>query len=139
MYLIINKVVQLEVVHIADCYLVIELFACSSVIDGELAVLSHAQCVGIDEVLHFMNGELVIFMLEVILLCHFKALADISLVRAVKYRGHYLPAQCLCSHTEMHLKHLTDVHTRRYAQRVKADIKRSTVLEERHILLRKYS
>jgi hypothetical protein len=54
---------------------------------------------------------------------------------------HFLnaPAETLGSPAEMHFKHLTDVHTRRYAQWVKTDIKRSTVLKEWHILLWEYS
>ena len=39
----------------------------------------------------------------------------------------------------MDLKYLTDVHTGRYAERVKNDVKRTTVRKERHILYRKYA
>ena len=39
----------------------------------------------------------------------------------------------------MHLKHLTDIHSGRNAQRIKNDIERSSVGKERHILGRKYS
>ena len=39
----------------------------------------------------------------------------------------------------MNLKHLSDVHTGRYAERVKNDVKRTTIRKERHILYRKYT
>ena len=39
----------------------------------------------------------------------------------------------------MHFKYLSDVHTRRNAERVEYDIKRSAVGKERHVFLRKNS
>ena len=139
MYLIVYEVVELQVVHITDCNSVIELLACSSVINSELAVLAHAQSVRVDDLVHCVESELIVLMLQIILLSHFEAFSDVCLVSTVEYRGHYLPAKSLCRHTKMNLKHLTDVHTRRYAQWVKTDIKRSTVLKEWHILLWEYS
>ena len=85
MDLIVNQMVELKVVHISDSNGVIELFTCTSVIENGLTVFSHAG------------------FLE-----HF---ADIIFVCTVEYGSHYLPAKLLCSHTEMNLKHLTDVHT----------------------------
>ncbi len=58
---------------------------------------------------------------------------------AVKYRSGNLLSELSVSKAEMHLKNLSDVHSGRNAQRVKNYIKRSTVVKERHILLRKYS
>ena len=85
MDLIINKVVELQVVHDTNGNSVIERLTCTSVTKNDLAVLVHA--------------------------CFLEALTDILLVCAVEYRGHYLPAKLSCSHTEMNFKHLTDVHT----------------------------
>jgi len=39
----------------------------------------------------------------------------------------------------MHFKHLPDVHTRRNAKRIKHDVKRSTIRQERHIFRLEYS
>ena len=39
----------------------------------------------------------------------------------------------------MDLQHLSDIHTGRHAQRVKHDIKRASVGQERHILNRKHA
>ena len=87
MYLIVNKVVELKVVHISDSNGVIELFARASVVNYSLTVFSHA--------------------------CLSEHFSDVFLVSAVEYRGHYLPAQLLCSHAKVNFKHLTDVHTGR--------------------------
>ena len=111
MYLIVNEVVELEVVHITNSNAVIELLTCSAVVYGELTVLAHAQCIGVDDLVHGVYLEVVILVLEIVLLSHLEALTDISLVCAVEYRGHYLPAKCLCSHTQMNFKNLTDIHT----------------------------
>ena len=103
----INEVMELEVVHITYCYRVIETLACTTV---------NKPCLTVPAVT-----------------CVFKTLENVLLMSTVKYRSHNLPAKCLCGITEVNLKNLTDVHTRRYAQRVKYDVKRSTVRKERHI------
>ena len=95
MYLIVYEVVELQVVHITDCNSVIELLACSSVINSELAVLAHAQCVRVDDLVHCVESELIVLMLQIILLSHFEAFSDVCLVSTVEYRGHYLPAKSL--------------------------------------------
>ncbi len=113
MDLIVNEVVEFKVIHIAYRNSVVKLLSGASVIKNCLSVLRQT--------------------------CFTEALADISLVRAVEYRCHDLPAELLCGHAEVDLKHLTDIHTGRNAERVQADIKRCSVLEERHILLRQYT
>ena len=55
----------------------------------------------------------------------------------VEYGSHDSPAEMLSGKSEVNLKNLTDIHSGRNAQRVKNDVKRCTVLKERHILLRK--
>ena len=113
MDLIINQMVELQVVHDSDCYTVIERLTGTSVTKLDLTVFSHSRFT--------------------------EACADIFLVCAVKYRSHYLPAELLRSHSEMYFENLTDVHSGRNAQRVKNDVKRCTVGQEGHILLRKDS
>ena len=39
----------------------------------------------------------------------------------------------------MDLKHLSDVHTGRHAQRIQYNIKRTAIWQERHILYRKHA
>ena len=101
MYLIVNEVMQLKVVHIAYRYTVVERLTGTSVIKLYLTVLIH-------------SGFL-------------EHCADISLMRTVEYRRADLPSECLCSIAEMNLKYLSDVHTGRNAERIKNYIKRSTV------------
>ena len=60
-------------------------------------------------------------------------------MRAVKDGGLYLVAQMLRGKAEMHLEHLTDIHSGGNAQGVEHDIERRAVRKEGHILLRKYS
>ena len=110
MDLVVNKVMELKVVHDPDGDGVVEGLACSAVVKGHLARFVHAR--------------------------HFEALRDILFLCAVKDRGHDLPAETLCRDSEVNLKHLTDVHSRRHAHRVEDYIKGSAVCHERHILRR---
>ena len=110
---IVNEVMQLEVVHISDCNRVVEVFASSAVLKPCLAVLTEP--------------------------CLLERLENVRFVSAVKYRRHNMPAKSLSGISEVNLKHLSDVHTRRNAERVKNNVKRSTVRQERHILNRKNS
>ena len=50
-----------------------------------------------------------------------------------------MPAQRLGRAAQVNFKHLTDVHSGRNAQGVQHDLQRSTVGQERHILLRQYA
>ena len=113
MNLIVNKVEQLEVIHDADGDGIVKLSAGASVVKHRLTVLSESR------------------LLE--------RFADIFLVRAVKDGGLYLVAQMLRGKAEMHLEHLTDIHSGGNAQGVEHDIERRAVRKEGHILLRKYS
>ena len=129
MDLIINKVVELEVVHIAYCYRAVELLARTSVCKLCLAVLTHRDLGEVD------LCRILILVVCALCFCLFKASSDIGFMSTVKYRGHYLPVKCLTSITEVYFKYLTDIHTRRNAEGVQYYIKRSTIGEERHIFL----
>ena len=113
MNLIVNKMVELKEVHNAYGYGVVKLFTRSAVGKYRLTVLTVA--------------------------CLFKSLANIGFMRTVKYRRCDFLTELAVSKAEMNLKHLTDVHSGGYAEGVKKNVKRSTVIKERHILLRKYS
>ena len=112
MYLVVNQMMELKIIHITYRNTVIELFSGSSVVQNSLAVLVHSG-----------SSE---------------ARSYIVLVSAVEYRRHNMPAKSLCGHSEMNLKHLTYIHTRRHAQWIQYYIKRRSIGEERHILLWKY-
>ena len=90
--LIIDEVVELEEVDPADRDVVIKLLTGAAVIEHALAVLTQAGFV--------------------------QRLADGLLVGAVEDRRCDLPAEGLSRVAQMHLEHLTDVHTGRHAQRV---------------------
>ena len=62
-----------------------------------------------------------------------EALDDVAFVRAVEDGGRDLEPEDLRRDAEMDLKHLTDVHTGRNAQRVQNDVERRTVGKERHV------
>ncbi len=113
MNLIVNKVMQLEVVHVTDGYGVIEQLAGSAVPKLNLAA--------------FIKS------------CLSEQLTDIAFARTVKNRCHNVPAKLGSGSAEMNLKHLTDIHTGRNTQRVKQNIQRSAVRKEGHIFLRKDS
>ena len=105
MYLIVNEVVELEIIHITDCYGAVELFTCTAV--GKL-------CLGVG--IHRNLGEVDVSRILVLVVSSlsfslFKASSDICLVSAVEYRSHYLPVKCFTSITEVYFKYLTDVHT----------------------------
>ena len=142
MDLIVNKVMELEVVHDSNGYRVVERLARSAVVEDRLSV---------DDLLLFLAGDgigngkgrLSVGALagENITLesRHLEALGNILLRCTVEYGGHYLPAETLCRDTKVNLKHLTDVHSGRNAEGVEHDIKRSAVGQEGHILGRKYT
>ena len=111
MDLIINEVVELEVVHIAHSYAVIELFTCTSVIKSKFTILCEFQSIGIDNFIHSLELEHIVLMLLGMVVCHFEAFTDIVLVSAVEYRSHDVPAESLTSHTEVYFKNLSDIHT----------------------------
>ena len=113
MHLVVNKVVQLEEVHNADRDVFVKFFAGASVDKGRFAVGGKAG--------------------------FFKGGSDVVLMSAVKDGSHNLPAELTAGKAEVNLKNLTDVHTRGNAEGVKHNVKRSAVLKEGHILLRKNS
>ena len=61
------------------------------------------------------------------------------LVCTVEYRRCNVKTKNLCCKRKVNLKHLSDVHSGRYAERVQHDVKRTTVRKERHILYRKHA
>ena len=133
MYLIVNEVMQLEVVHIAYCYKAVELLAGSSVYKLRLRFLCHRYLREVDA------GAVLAFILGSLSFRHCEHLSDICFVRTVKYGSHHLPAECLCGIAEVNFKNLSDIHSGRNAERVQYDIERSTVGQERHILLMQYA
>ena len=141
MNLIIDKVMELEVVHITDCNRVIEPLTSSTVTHSCLtlvsnnAVLFEAFC-KVNLAWIFRRRQFSCLRLFLYILINIK---DVIFVSTVKDRRHNLPAKCLSGITEVNLKNLTDIHTRRNAQWVKNYIERSTVWEEWHIFNREYS
>ena len=111
MYLIVNKVVELEVVHIAHSYTVIELFTCTSVVKSKFTILCEFQSIGVDNFIHSLELEHIVLVLLGVFICHTEAFTYIVLVSAVEYRSHDVPAKSLTSHTEVYFKYLSDVHS----------------------------
>ena len=92
MDLVVDQVVELEVIHVADGDRVVEQLARAPVVQPGLAVPRQPR------------------LLE--------AVGDIVLVRAVEDGGHDLPAKLGRRAPEMDLEHLADVHAARDAQGV---------------------
>ena len=113
MHLIVDQVVQLEVVHVADGDGVVELVAGAAVVQLGLAV--GAQAGLLQRALNLLEG------------------------RAVKVRRGHAPAQRLGGHAQVHLQYLAQVHTARNAQRIQNDLQRGAVRQERHVLLAQYA
>ena len=142
MDLIVNKVMELEVIHDTHGYGVIERLAGTAVVKHGLAVddlqlrftgFGVGDLAGLLTV-NIFTGEYVTPHTR-----HLHAFENVLLVRTVENGGHDLPAELACGNAEVDLKHLTDVHSGRNAQRVKNDIKGSSVGQERHILGREYT
>ena len=113
MDLVVYQMVELQHIHVADGYRIVEVLSCTSVSESELTVS------GIS--------------------CLIQEFQDVLLNCAVEYRCGDIPALLLAGQSEVDLKCLSYVHTGRYAQRVKHYLERLTILKERHILFRKYS
>ena len=110
MDLIVDQMVQLEEVNVADRDLVVKALAGAAVVQPALAL-------GIEA------GKL-------------KRFGNILIGRAVEDGRGDLPAERLGGVAEMDLEHLADVHTGRNAEGVQNDVERGAVGQEGHILLR---
>ena len=70
------------------------------------------------------------------LLRFLEVVEDLLLLDAVEDRRGDLEAERLGRDAEVRFEHLADVHTRRHAERVQADVDRRAVREERHVFFR---
>ena len=109
MDLIVNQVMELQIVGIADRDQVIEGLAGTAVIQDGLAVRALSG-------LH-------------------QQLLDILLGSAVKHGSGHVPAQRLGGHAQVHLQHLAQVHTGGNAQRVQNNLQGRAIRHKGHILL----
>ena len=147
MDLVVDQVMELEVVHVADRDRIVEQFTCPSVSEPHLAVsvdrnafpeLSvRAVFVQIfhDLRVHriFIFGlELVPLLVDVVV-CQFERIRDIVLAGAVKVGRRDVESKRLRCEREVDLEDLTDIHTGRHAQRIQHDIQRTAVGQIRHI------
>ena len=113
MHLVVNKVMELKIVDVAAEYLVYEWHTCSSIVEGDLAVLWKASL-----------NHLLLNLLHSCRLEHRSLVPDIILD---------------CSPSKLCLHQLSDVHTGRNAKWVETYIKWCTVFHVWHIFLRKDS
>ena len=109
MDLVVHQMVQLQVVHIAYGYPVLEGLAGAAVVKHRLAVP--------------------------VLACLYQHGLYVLLGSAIEYGGSDVPAKGLGGHAQMQLKHLTYIHSGRNAQRVQDYLQGSAVGQERHVLL----
>ena len=98
------------------------------------------------EILHDLRAQhFAVLRLEVleaavcVVVCHLEHVHDVVLVRAVKDRGAHVEAEHLGSEREVNLLDLSNVHTRRHAERVQHNVERAAVRQEGHILDRKHA
>ena len=66
---------------------------------------------------------------------HLEQQSDLALVGALEHRRLRVEAENLRDPPKVSLEDLTDVHSRRHAERVEHDVDRTAVGEERHVLL----
>ena len=113
MNLVIYQMVELEHIHISNCYRIIKPFAGSAVAETQLSC-----------------SRIPAFV---------EKLDNVFFGCTVEYRGGNIPALLLCSKAEMNLQYLSYIHSGRYTQRIEHYLKRLTVFQEWHIFLRKDS
>ena len=118
--------------HVSDCYRAVEILTGTAVTQSYLTITANRNTLPQLSVLQmsakvihniFTQGIL-IFLVEFIplhvniIICQIKSIKDITLACTIKYWCRNIKSKCFCSKTQMSLQHLSDVHTRRYAQRV---------------------
>src|SRR5688500_12293979 len=132
--LVVDEVVQLHHVDVADRRALLEGLARAAVVELDLAAPRH------------LDVELAIADRLVAALALLAAVADrlvrfvdglVNLVfeRAVEHGCDRLETQDGRGPAEVRFEDLPDVHARRHAQRVEQDVDRRAVLEERHVFL----
>ena len=82
MNLIINKVMEFEIIHIANDDRVIEIITGTAVFELNLSVCPHAGLI--------------------------EAFDDVAFMHTVEHRSHDLPAEQLCNKAEMNFQHLRE-------------------------------
>ncbi|OQA24019.1 MAG: hypothetical protein BWY61_01300 [Firmicutes bacterium ADurb.Bin354] len=109
----------------------------------KLSLVKRSECITLLVLNAFLVSPFLSFLivegLIYIVVSQIKGILDIILIRTVENGGCDIESESLCSKRKMDLKHLSDVHSGRNAERVKHDIKGSAVRKIRHIFNRKYS
>ena len=153
MNLFVYQMVQLQIVHEADGYTVVEGLAAAAV--SQLNLTVSAKCnalpffsvvsVCIQFIINVTIQQRLPFFREFlpacvdIIVCHFQCIHDVDFVRTIEYGCADFPAQCLCRQGQVGFQYLPDIHTGRNTQRVQHDIQRTAVRQEGHILYRQYT
>src|SRR5690606_28049513 len=163
-HLVVNKVVQLEHVHVANGYRTVKLVTGTAIPQLHLAggVVTSKLEQRLDFILlgtieHWRRhrhtateiagqlNDLLVAEAGQILTTQADAGAVVDLVEECTQLGdltllnqHFVDAltKALRRQAKMHFKHLTDVHTRRNTQRVEDDVYRTPILVIRHVFLR---
>ena len=153
MDLIVNQVMKLQVMHVADRNSGVKILACTAVTKLYLSVSGDRDTFPqfsvlkmIAEILHKLRiCILLVLGLEVfpgavdVIVGHLQRILDIAFVRTVEDRSGDVETERLGCKAQMNLKDLTDIHTGRNAQRVEHNVKRTSVRQERHVFNRKYA
>ena len=164
MDLVVYKMVQFQVIHIAHRNRIVKRLAGTAVIQRSLSIddiqlafrKQHFILFGFFLLIHadalIFSGLWIIDQFDNVLALDvftrpdftaeprlLQAVQNIFLACAVERRRHHLDAKLFGRASQMHFQHLTDIHTRRNAQRIQNDVQRRAVRKERHILRRKNS
>ncbi|ETC89470.1 hypothetical protein XHC_0993 [Xanthomonas hortorum pv. carotae str. M081] len=163
MHLVVDQVVQLQVVHVADRGLAIECFAGTTVVQLGLTALrqfgqfQHAldfRFAGavehrgghrhtVDQVLAQVEQFLIAELRQIHALCIDRAVVVVDVVQELAQLADRrlgfqhaldLATQALGGPAQMHFQNLADVHTRRHAERVQHDVDRLAGGHVRHVL-----
>ena len=153
MDLIIDQMMQFKVIHNADGNRACKLLAGTAVADTDLSVAADRYAGPflliilmifqiIEEIvvdLAFIFGSEAVPACIDIIVCHLQHVLNIFGGRTVKDRSGDLDAQCFAGKAQMYFQYLSDIHTGRYTQRIQADVQRTAVGQEGHILYGKYA
>ena len=142
MNLIGNQMMQLEEVRAANGYAVFKRFTRTAIIENRLGIISKACGLNRTEyglvtcTVEYRRSDMqssYIRNRHAILVEVVTSFTQACFNRRVAILN--LLTEDLNGHTQMGFENLTDVHSRRHAQRVQHDINRRTIRQERHIFL----
>ena len=156
MDLIVNKVMQLQVMHVTDSNSSIEILTCSTITQLNFTItcnrntLPNASVITVvRQICHnILAKSIFILIVEIlfsigsffcikwhvyIIVCKFQCILNINFLCAIKYWCLNIKSQRFRCKTKVNLKDLTDIHSGRHTKWIQYDVKRASVRKIWHI------